>query len=65
MFAGFALIFAGIVVSEYLPQHAARKADAGTDAQVGPRAESDKTQLEVQSAPTTEHMPDDADPLSD
>lgn len=66
LFAGFALIFAGIVVSEYLPQRAARKADAGTDAQVGPQAESDKTQLEAQSAPATERpLPVDAGPLSD
>ena len=66
LFAGFALIFAGIVVSEYLPQRAARKADAGTDAQVGSQAESDKTQLEAQAAPATERLlPNDSDPLSD
>lgn len=66
LFAGFALIFAGIVVSEYLPQRAARKADARTNAQVGSQAESDKTQLEAQAAPATERLlPDDSDPLSD
>ena len=63
LFAGFALIFAGIVVSEYLPQRAARKAGAAGSGSA--QVEAAEARLEAQAAPTTVRpLPDDADPLS-
>ena len=63
LFAGFALIFAGIVVSEYLPQRAARK--AGAAGSESAQVEAAEARLEAQAAPTTVRpLPDDADPLS-
>ena len=63
LFAGFALIFAGIVVSEYLPQRTARKAGAAGSGSA--QVEAAEARLEAQAAPTTVRpLPDDADPLS-